>query len=157
VLGAALLLGACASVPNGPSVMALAGTGKSSDQFRDDDWYCRNFADSHVGGVEPAEVSRSSTLKGAAAGTAIGAGIGAAFSGGGGAAIGAGVGLLLGVAVGAGSGESSAYAVQRRYDQAYVQCMFAKGHKVPVSGRLTPTSPNYIPPPPPPPPPPSSR
>jgi len=157
VLGAALLLGACASVPNGPSVMALAGTGKSSDQFRDDDWYCRNFADSHVGGVEPAEVSRSSTLKGAAAGTAIGAGIGAAFSGGGGAAIGAGVGLLLGVAVGAGSGESSAYAVQRRYDQAYVQCMYAKGHKVPVSGRLTPTSPNYIPPPPPPPPPPSSR
>ena len=157
MLGAALLLGACASVPNGPSVMALAGTGKSSDQFRDDDWYCRNFADSHVGGVEPAEVSRSSTLKGAAAGTAIGAGIGAAFSGGGGAAIGAGVGLLLGVAVGAGSGESSAYAVQRRYDQAYVQCMYAKGHKVPVSGRLTPTSPNYIPPPPPPPPPPSSR
>jgi len=157
VLGAALLLGACASVPNGPSVMALAGTGKSSDQFRDDDWYCRNFADSHVGGVEPAEVSRSSTVKGAAAGTAIGAGIGAAFSGGGGAAIGAGVGLLLGVAVGAGSGESSAYAVQRRYDQAYVQCMYAKGHKVPVSGRLTPTSPNYIPPPPPPPPPPSSR
>jgi hypothetical protein len=137
--------------------MALAGTGKSSDQFRDDDWYCRNFADSHVGGVEPAEVSRSSTVKGAAAGTAIGAGIGAAFSGGGGAAIGAGVGLLLGVAVGAGSGESSAYAVQRRYDQAYVQCMYAKGHKVPVSGRLTPTSPNYIPPPPPPPPPPSSR
>ena len=157
MLGAALLLGACASVPNGPSVMALAGTGKSSDQFRDDDWYCRNFADSHVGGVEPAEVSRSSTVKGAAAGTAIGAGIGAAFSGGGGAAIGAGVGLLLGVAVGAGSGESSAYAVQRRYDQAYVQCMYAKGHKVPVSGRLTPTSPNYIPPPPPPPPPPSSR
>jgi hypothetical protein len=145
--------------------MALAGTGKSSDQFRDDDWYCRNFADSHVGGVEPAEVSRSSTVKGAAAGTAIGAGIGAAVGGGGGAAVGAGFGLLLGVAVGAGSGESSAYAVQRRYDQAYVQCMYAKGHKVPVSGRLTPTPPNHIPPPPPPsrspsvppPPPPSSR
>jgi hypothetical protein len=160
-MGAALLLGACTSLPKGPSVMALAGTGKSSDQFRDDDWYCRNFADSHVGGVEPAEVSRSSTVKGAVVGTAIGAGIGAAVGGGGGAAVGAGFGLLLGVAVGAGSGESSAYTLQRRYDQAYVQCMYAKGHRVPVSGRMA-SPPSYVPPPPPPhspstpPPPPSS-
>jgi hypothetical protein len=149
VFGAAFLLGACADLPNGPSVMALPGTSKSSDQFRDDDWYCRSFANSHVGGVEPAEVSRSSTMKGAAAGTAIGAGIGAAVGGGGGAAVGAGFGLLLGVAVGAGSGESSAYAVQRRYDQAYVQCMYAKGHRVPVSGRMA-SPPMVVPPPPPP-------
>jgi hypothetical protein len=151
VVGAALLLGACVDLPNGPGVMALPGTGKSSDQFRDDDYYCRNFADSHIGGVEPSEVSKSSTAKGAAVGAVIGAGIGAALSGGAGAAVGAGFGLALGVAVGAGSGESSANALQRRYDQAYVQCMYAKGHRVPVSGRLT-SPPSYVPPPPPPPP-----
>ena len=36
-MGAVLLLGACADMPNGPSVMALPGTSKSSDQFRDDE------------------------------------------------------------------------------------------------------------------------
>ena len=162
VLAAALLVGACASVPEGPGVMALPGTGKTSDQFRDDDWYCRNFASSHIGGAEPSDVANSSTAKGAVIGTAVGAGLGAAFGGGGGAAVGASFGLLTGIAVGAGRGESSAYALQRRYDQAYVQCMYAKGHRVPVSGRLTSTPrPAYAPPPPPrapsvPPPPPPS-
>jgi hypothetical protein len=149
-LGAAFLLAACVSLPNGPSIMALAGTGKSSDQFRDDDWYCRNFANDKIGGTEPAEVSRSSTAKGAAIGAAAGAGLGAAFGGGSGAGIGAAFGLLFGLAAGAGAGESSAYALQQRYDQAYVQCMYSKGHKVPVSGRLSPPPPVYVPPPPPP-------
>jgi hypothetical protein len=156
-LSAALLLGGCTSIPKGPSVMALPGTGKSADQFRDDDFYCRNFADNLLQGTTPSEVANSSTAKGAVVGTAIGAGVGAAFGGGGGAAAGAGFGLLVGTAVGAGSGESAAYALQRRYDQAYVQCMYSKGHKVPISGHLTsapPPGPSYIPPPPPPPPPP---
>jgi hypothetical protein len=129
VLGTVLLLGACVNLPNGPSVMSLPGTGKTSDQFRDDDWYCRNFANDKVGGTEPNEVSRSSTAKGAA--------------------IGAGFGLITGLAVGAGSGENQAYALQKRYDQYYIQCMYAKGHRVPVSGRLAPP-PSYAPPPPPP-------
>src|SRR5262245_55383524 len=150
VLGAALLLNACVNLPNGPSVMALPGTGKSADQFRDDDWYCRNFSNDKIGGTEPAEVSRSSTAKGAAIGAAVGAGLGAALGGGSGAGIGAGFGLLFGLAVGAGAGESSAYSLQRRYDQAYVQCMYSKGHRVPVSGHLTSSPPLYVPPPPPP-------
>ena len=149
-LGAALLVGACVNLPNGPSLMALPGTGKTSDQFRDDDWYCRNFANDKIGGAEPNEVSRSSTAKGAAIGTIAGAGLGAAFGGGGGAAIGAGFGLITGLAVGAGTGENQAYALQRRYDQYYVQCMYAKGHRVPVSGRLQSSPPSYVPPPPPP-------
>jgi hypothetical protein len=153
VLSASLLMGACVSVPTGPSIMALPGTSKTTEQFRDDDWFCRNFANDHIGGVEPAEVARSGTAKGAAAGAAIGAGLGAAFGGGGGAAIGASFGLLAGVAVGASSGESSARALQQRYDQAYVQCMYGKGHRVPVVGRLTSTPQrSYAPPPPPPPP-----
>jgi hypothetical protein len=153
VLGTVLALGACASVPKGPSVMALPGTGKSSDQFRYDDMECRNFADAQIGGATPSDVANSTAAKSAIVGTAIGAGVGAAFGGGAGAAVGAGFGLLTGAAVGAGSGESSAYALQRRYDNAYVQCMYSKGQKVPVSGHLTSTPPvqHYAPPPPPPP------
>src|SRR5258705_8281448 len=94
--------------------------------------------------------------KGAVVGTAIGAAAGAALGGRSGAAAGAGGGLLFGSAAGAGAGETSAYGLQRRYDYAYIQCMYAKGHKVPVSGHLTsaPAAPSYAPPPPPPPPPP---
>lgn len=161
VLATALLLGACASVPKGPGVMALPGTGKNSEQFRSDDADCRNFADAQIGGATPSDVANASTAKGAAAGTAVGAGVGAAFGGASGAAVGAGFGLLTGLAVGASTGETSAYALQRRYDNAYVQCMYSKGHKVPVAGHLTSTPPRYIPPPPPPspttpPPPPAS-
>ena len=153
----ATLLAACVNLPNGPTIMSLPGTGKTPEQFRDDDWYCRQFANDSIGGTEPNEVARSSTAKGAVIGTAAGAGLGAAFGGGGGAAIGAGFGLITGLAVGAGAGENSAYSLQKRYDQAYVQCMYGKGHRVPVSGRLTSTRPNYTPPPPPPPPRPSPR
>src|SRR6266536_3396540 len=130
VLTAALLLGACVSVPSGPSVMVLTGTGKSFDQFRADDMDCRQFAYSQVGGTDANQVASESAVKSAAVGTVIGAAAGAA--------------------------DRSAYGVQRRYDYAFIQCMYAKGHKVPVSGRLTsapPAGPAYAPPPPPPPPP----
>jgi hypothetical protein len=39
---------------------------------------------------------------------------------------------------------------QRRYDFAYIQCMYAKGHRVPVPGQYT-GAPASGPPPPPPP------
>ena len=43
-----------------------------------------------------------------------------------------------GTRVGAGGTSSgTAYDAQRRYDFAFVQCMYAKGHKVPVSGGYT--------------------
>jgi len=152
-----LLLGACVSMPKGPSVMVLPGTGKSFDQFRYDDVECRQFADVQIGGTSPSDAAADSAAKSAVVGTAIGAAAGAALGGRSGAAAGAGGGLLIGSAAGAGAGETSAYGLQRRYDYAYIQCMYAKGHKVPVSGRLTSSSqpgPSYVPPPPPPPPPP---
>ena len=152
-----LLLGACVSMPKGPSVMVLPGSGKSFDQFRYDDVECRQFADFQIGGGSPSDAAADSVAKSAVVGTAIGAAAGAALGGRSGAAAGAGGGLLIGSAAGAGAGETSAYGLQRRYDYAYIQCMYAKGHKVPVSGRLTssaPAAPSYAPPPPPPPPPP---
>lgn len=36
--------------------------------------------------------------------------------------------------VGAGTAQGSAYEVQRRYDYAYMQCMYAAGDRVPVPG-----------------------
>src|SRR2546427_286978 len=71
VLAAALLLGACVSVPSGPSVMVLPGTGKSFDQFRADDMDCRQFAYSQVGGTDANQLASESAVKSAAVGTVL--------------------------------------------------------------------------------------
>ncbi|WP_133645682.1 hypothetical protein [Paraburkholderia flava] len=148
------LLGACAIVPTGPSVMALPGTGKTFDQFRADDGSCRQFAFNQVGGVSTNQAATASALGSAAVGTAIGAAAGAAFNGGAGAAVGAGAGLLAGSVFGAGAAQGSAYDVQQRYDYAYLQCMYASGDRIPVSGRMRTmqSSSGYVNTPPPPPP-----
>ncbi|HEV7390795.1 MAG TPA: glycine zipper family protein [Burkholderiales bacterium] len=41
----------------------------------------------------------------------------------------------------------SSYELQRRYDFSYIQCMYSKGHKVPVSGAYTSVPPGYTSPP----------
>jgi len=40
-------------------------------------------------------------------------------------------GLLTGTAVGASRGSDASHSVQRRYDIAYEQCMYAKGNQLP--------------------------
>jgi len=153
----------CASLPNGPSVMVLPGSGMSFEQFRNDDAICQQYAFFQVGGTTPNQAGMKSGVTSAVVGTALGAAAGAAIGGGGGAAIGAGSGLVGGSIVGTGAASSSMYADQQRYDNAYIQCMYAKGHQVPVSGQFSgastsqsATPPSHIPPPPPglPPPPP---
>ena len=153
-LAALLLLSACVSMPSGPGVMVLPGTGKSFDQFRADDMECRQFASNQVGGSTPDSASESSGLKSAAVGTAIGAAAGAIIGGRSGAATGAGTGLIVGGAAGAGAAGSSQRTLQQRYDFGYQQCMYSKGHKIPTAGRFEsgarrPVS-TYTPPPPPP-------
>jgi hypothetical protein len=154
VLGAALLLGGCVTVPTGPSVMTLPGTGKSFEQFRNDDLTCRQFAYNQVGGTA-SEAGVSSGVKSAAIGTAIGAVAGAALGGHNDAAAGAAFGLLTGSMIGASTAGMSQYEVQRRYDNAYLQCMYSVGHKIPTAGgyeNATRSAPRYTQPPPPPPP-----
>ena len=56
----ALLLGACASVPSGPSVLVLPGTGKNFEQFRADDADCRQYANLQLGGNTPNEIAGDS-------------------------------------------------------------------------------------------------
>jgi OmpA family protein len=149
-LVALLMLGACTTIPTGPSVMAMPGTGKSFDQFRGDDADCRQFALDQIGGLTANQTAVESGMASAAVGTVVGALAGAAIGGHQGAGVGAGVGLLAGSAAGAGAGQASGYSLQQRYDNAYVQCMYAKGDRVPVSGRMMsgPERAGYPPPPP---------
>jgi hypothetical protein len=131
-----MLLTACATMPNGPSTMALPGTGKSFDQFRADDAMCRQYAQSQIGGTTANQSANESFAKSAAVGTALGAAVGAAAGGGRGAGVGAATGLLVGSMVGVDAASVSSYGTQHRYDNAYTQCMYASGHRVAVSGRV---------------------
>lgn len=152
VLVLPIVLGACAYVPTGPSDMALPGSRKSFDQFRRDDGQCRNYARGQLGGTSPGEAADASLARSAAVGTVLGAAIGAAADGGHGAGVGAATGLLMGTAAGTEEARYSGLEAQRRYDHAYLQCMYAKGHRIPVSGHfMTEQRPAYAPYPPPPP------
>ena len=58
-------------------------------------------------------------------------------------------GLVLGTAGGVQAGQGWYYEVQRRYDNAYQQCMYAKGNQVPTAARTSTRPARYLPPPPP--------
>lgn len=148
VVVAAAVLAGCVSVPTGPSRMALPGSTKAFDQFQYDDGACRQYSQDSIGGQTAARAQEDSAVRSLLAGAIIGALIGGAINGGHGAAVGAGVGGAAGGIAGVGAGEVSAHEAQRRYDQAYTQCMYGKGHRVAVSGRVAP---QYSPPPPAPP------
>lgn len=133
----ALALGACASMPDGPSVLALPGTSMSLERFRQDDAQCRQYAAAQIGQTA-GSAATDAGVRSAAVGAAVGAVAGAAIDGRHGAGVGAGTGLIVGSMAGAGTAQVSGYEAQRRYDNAYVQCMYAQGHRVPVSGYYPP-------------------
>ena len=94
-----LLLNACSTIPKGPSVLTLPGTGKELKQFHSDDWQCRDFARAQVSAPKEPD---------------------------------------------------TVYEGQQNYDMNYIQCMYSKGHRVPVSGNFSYKSQkdsNFIPPP----------
>jgi hypothetical protein len=140
--------------------MVLPGSGRSFAQFQSDDGLCRSYALARIGatpgragaehGVATAAIV---TGVGAAAGAAIGAAVG---DPGGGALVGAGSGLLVGSAAGVSRGDAVGHAAQERYDQAYLQCMYANGNQIPVPrgslarGSAAPPSRAWPSPPPPP-------
>ncbi|MGF1547105.1 MAG: hypothetical protein ACFCUG_07245 [Thiotrichales bacterium] len=146
-------LAACVVIPTGPSVMTLPGTGRSFDAFRHDDALCRDYAQQQIGGYSAQTAATDAAVGSAVVGTVVGAAAGAALGGHSGAGIGAGAGLLVGGTAGLATADYSAHSAQARYDASYVQCMYAKGHRVPVSGHSTGDAaerPARIPPPPPP-------
>src|SRR3989442_13753952 len=114
-----LLLGACPTVPAGPGLMALPGTGKSFEQFQIDDTVCRQWASQQTG-TTPERAAGVSTAEGAGLGTLLGAGLGAAIGAatghpGAGAALGAAGGRLRGTGGGARGGEAPGTQGQRGY------------------------------------------
>ena len=153
-LAASLLvsLSACSTIPTAPSILALPGTNRTFDSFRADDQDCRLYASRQI--TVPVT---DPGVQSAVGGTAVGAGGGAAIGGEQGGAVGAGTGLLMGSADGADSNREYTYGTQRQYDYAYIQCMYGRGHKVPVSAEFaknlsqSPAAParsgNYPPPP----------
>ena len=160
-LAAVATLSACASPPMGPTVAVMPGPNKPFQVFQSDDGVCRGWANQAVEGQ--AEAANNRAVGTAVIGTVLGAGLGAAIGGGRGAAIGAGAGALGGTAVGANGSQWSQMSIQRRYDVAYQQCMYAHGNQVPgyvavagapvyvVPGAVVaapPPTPAYYPPPP---------
>jgi hypothetical protein len=159
-LAAVLVLGGCVTVPAGPTVMVLPGSQKSFDQFQGDGAACQQFAMNVV--APQGQAAANNAAANAAVGTALGAAAGAIIGSatgqaGQGAAIGAGTGLLFGSAAGSNVAYGSSYQMQRSYDMAYMQCMYARGNQVPgqVVSRRQPVysyppanypPPNYPPP-----------
>jgi hypothetical protein len=150
---AGLALSGCATVPTGPSVMVLPAEYKPFEVFQSEDLECRGWAAQQSG--YPVDAVNQNLAAGAAFGTILGAGLGAAIGAasghaGTGAAIGAASGLIGGTAVASGPAYGAGWEVQRRYDNAYLQCMYSKGNLIPGGGQASPRN-SRVPPPPPPP------
>ena len=75
---AVVVLGGCATIPTGPSVMVLPERGKPFETFQSDDAVCRQWAMQLIQ-VPPDEIVNKNLVSGAAIGTAMGAGLGAAI------------------------------------------------------------------------------
>ena len=133
-VAAGLILAACVTTPTGPTVLVLPGQQKSFEQFQTDDMACQQYALMLVAPAGQAAADNATgravaaTVIGAAAGAIMGSASGQAGQG---AAIGAGTGLLFGSAAGGNTAYVASYELQRRYDVAYIQCMFARGNQVP--------------------------
>jgi len=138
-----LLLAGCAQTPMGPTVQVMPGTGKSFEAFQYDQASCKQFAEQS--GAGQAQNANTRAVGAAAIGTVLGAGLGAAVGGGRGAAIGAGSGAIVGTGVGMGSSSNEQLSIQQQYDNAFAQCMYAKGDMVPGYGPMMVQAP---PPPP---------
>jgi len=91
----------CASIPIGPSVTALTGSGLSMEQFSKDNIHCQQFASHQVIGTPNQVVTKGIT-------------------------------------------RTLANDPQLRYDIAYIQCMYAKGHQVPIYGQFTGITPAQV-------------
>lgn len=147
----ALVLTGCATMPDGPSYAAMPGSRSTYDRFQVDDGACRQLSTQAIGGTTPSQNANNAAVGSAVVGTALGAAIGALVGGHEGAAVGAGLGLFTGAAAGTGNAQAAGYSAQQRYDNAYYQCMYSQGHRVPmpasVARSMRQAAPGYPPPP----------
>jgi hypothetical protein len=138
IIGVLAVTGCAVAPPTGPDVAVMPAKGKTLEAFQADDTACRQYASAQIGNGSPAEAANRSAVGSTVLGTALGAAAGAAIGAAAGnpaagAAIGAGSGFVLGGATGLSTAQASGYALQQRYDIAYLQCMSAKGENVPTA------------------------
>jgi hypothetical protein len=127
-------LAGCAATPLGPTVQVMPGPGKTLDAFQADNGACKAFASDAVKGQ--ADAANQRAVGTALLTTALGAATGAAGgsldgNAGGGAAVGGAGGAGAGSAIGAMNNSSDQQGIQYQYDNAFSQCMYAKGEAVP--------------------------
>jgi uncharacterized protein YcfJ len=150
-LAGVLALTGCATMPDGPTYAAMPGSRSSMDQFQFDDAACREYGTQAIGGTTPSQNANNAAVGSAVVGTALGAAVGGLLGGHEGAAVGAGMGLFTGAAVGSGNSQAAGYSSQQRYDNAYYQCMYSRGHRVPMpvsaARSMRQAAPTYPPPP----------
>ena len=149
-LAAVLVLGGCVTVPTAPTVMVLPGPQKTFEQFQNDGASCQQYAENVVApqGVAAANNAAANAAVGTALGAAAGAIIGSATGQAGqGAAIGAGTGLLFSAPGTSNMAYASSWQMQRGYDMAYVQCMYARGNQLPGQATRRPLPVYSYPPP----------
>lgn len=146
---AVVALAGCASEPMGPTIQVMPAQNKPFEVFQSEQAECKQYASQQVAGQADAANQRG--VGAAVLTTALGAGLGAAIGGGQGAAIGAAGGGLVGADVGSGSSAGAQHSIQRQYNNAYAQCMYAKGNQVVQPPRPVYVAPQpvYAPPPPP--------
>lgn len=137
------LLAACATTPQGSTVPVMPAPNKPFEVFANDQAVCSQYAQQQVSGQAQSANQQAAGV--AVLGTLLGAGLGAAIGGGQGAAIGAASGALGGTALGAANSQNQQARIQQQYDNAYAQCMYAKGNQVPGTAPVS-----AVPPPPPP-------
>ena len=142
-VAALTVLAGCAMQPVGPTISVFPAPYKPFDVFLADQDECQDYAASRVAGG--AQEANNRALGAAAVGSVLGLAVGAATGSGRAATVGAVGGGAVGAAVGAGQSDNSNFSLQRRYDVAFAQCMYAKGNQVPGFQRQA------APPPPPPP------
>ena len=112
----------------------MPGAGKTLEAFQADNGACKAFAADQVAGQADAANQRAigtallTTALGAATGAAGGSVTGQAGSG---AAVGGAVGAGAGAAIGAMNNTADQQGIQAQYDNAFSQCMYAKGEQVP--------------------------
>lgn len=156
---ALLMFSGCMTTgPIGPKVAVMPAPGKPFEVFAAEDHLCRQYAEQSIG--PPPDAAASKNFAGSAvAGAAIGTVAGALLGGREGAPVGAGVGLIAGSATGSNQAEYASRDAQWSYDNAYKQCMYAKGNQIPgyqLQQQIPPPPPNtgyrqsapYPPPPP---------
>ena len=127
-LAPALVCAACSTMSGGsaPTVAVLPGGGKDMAAFNTDDIACRGDAQARASerspvpaamGLGRTEVasSRSRLAIRESTDTTTGSVYGGAPA----------------------ADASTAFTLQQRYDTAYVQCMFSKGHKIPMKEQMS--------------------